>query len=120
MIKDMSKGKRKYADLALKHPRVFCFIMLIIAAISFFLCESCYDLLKALILPQVDWLFLKPLIKTAIMMLGYLIPLAIGGLLAMSKFAFLQLFGAFFAGIGFGVLVKICLKFISVLYPYGY
>ena len=112
-----NKDKKKYLDP--KYPRIYFGIMLIIAVISFFLCVSCYNFLKLLILPQANW-FLKPLIQTAIMILGYLIPLVIGAILSMSKFAFLQLLGAFFAGIGFGVVVRICLIFVLVLSPYGY
>ena len=115
----MIKIKKKYGNLALKYPRISYSIVLVVAATSFFLCENCYDIFVVHIIPQVGWRFLDPFIKVAIMVLGYLMPLVIAGLLGMLKFTFLQLFGVFFGGIGLGVLVNKCLKYMLILCPYG-
>lgn len=104
-------------DLNYKYSRICSVVIIITTIISFFLCVDANNYLKSLALPNISWWFLKAIVETAIVF-SYPIPLIVAFILMRSKYGFLQVLGAFFAGIAFGVVVRIALIFAAVLYPY--
>ena len=106
-------------DLTKELPRIGWVISLIFTVISFIWCYDWKEILQQAILPCVDWWPLRALVKTAIVM-AYVIPLFIGGLLTQTKYAFLQVVGMSFVGIAAGIIIRICLVFVGVLNPYSF
>ena len=106
-------------DLTKELPRIGWVIALIFTVISFIWCYDWKEVLQQAILSDVDWWPLRALVKTAIVM-AYVIPLFIGGLLTQTKNAFLQVVGMSFVGIAVGIIIRICLVFVGVLNPYSF
>lgn len=102
-----------------KYPRIGIIIFLLSAITGFFGSDVIYGYLSGIMVPRFDWWVLKTLVQTAILFL-YLVPLAIGVLLTKLKYAFFQIVGLFFLGIGIGVVIKIALIFTGIINPYRF
>jgi len=108
-----------YSELGLKYPRIGVFIFLTSAIISFFGANILYEFAENNILKGIQNDLIEIAIKMGIFFF-YLIPLIIGALLTKLKNSFIQIVGLLFAGLGFGIVIKIALIFTGVLYPYRF
>ena len=100
-----------------KCPEIGYVLLLFFIVISFIYCPEWKASLDRAILPYVKLWPLKALVKTAIMM-AYVVPLFIGGVLIQIKNSFIQIIGMLFLGLSMGIILRICLAFVGVLYPY--
>jgi hypothetical protein len=101
-----------------KYPRIGWAFYVIFSVISFIWCPDWKDALERVILPAFSWWPLKALAKTAILM-GYFIPLFLGYALVQIRCKAFQVIGLSLMGLGFGIVLRICVVFAGIMRPWG-
>jgi hypothetical protein len=102
-----------------KYPRVGWAFYVIFCIISFIWCPDWKHDLERVLLPGLSWWPLKAMAQTAILM-GYFIPLSLGYALTQIRYSFFQVIGLSLMGLGFGIVLRICLVFVGIMTPSGY
>jgi hypothetical protein len=101
-----------------KYPRVGWAFYGIFCVISFIWCPDWKDTLETFLLPGLSWWPLKAIAKTAILM-SYVVPLFFGYAVTQIKYKVFQVIGLSLMGLGFGIVLRICLVFVGIMRPWG-
>lgn len=93
------------------------FSLFLAFAISIFLYDTFFTYIQHILLTNIDNWFTTIVIKTGIFLI-YIIPFFIAAMTIKSRFLFLRILGLFFAGLGFGIVIRYAISFVAVLNPY--
>ena len=103
----------------LKYETPGFIILLLTAGVSFVFCDDFHQYLEELFQPDSYSWYLSILIKTSLLM-SYVIPMGVGGLLVQTKNGVIQLSGMLCVGIAMGAVLRIALIVTGIMNPYQF